>query len=305
MADKKYTSMDEVDSKIIRVSESYVREAAEAKKSRMDKNKENFDVYHLNQDFSHKDEGQSQEFLPRQSMGVEQIAAFIHQGLLESGEWFKVDLNPGVVNPVINANEAQMITNRQLEKAGFSQMVHDSLKLGQLGSLMIVKVHGKRVPTPRYFVKEEFDSANKKIKKQLMLDEKDIWQLNFSLIRHEDFYPDPTGRGLYIGQQIEMDISDLYALAEGENAIYDMKVIDDLGGNFDGEDEDQKNNKARETGQNVTISRFRKRVKLVEFWGTIIDPDTGKVLHKNVTWTVANDRWLIQKPSPKDRKSVV
>ena len=59
------------------------REAELAKTERMALNRMNFDAYHLRQDYSHKKPGQSREFLPKQAMGTEQTASFLHQGLMD------------------------------------------------------------------------------------------------------------------------------------------------------------------------------------------------------------------------------
>ena len=66
-------------------------EADEAKSNRMHLNRDNFDMYHLRHDFSHKEEGQSTEVLSKQDMAVEQISSFFQQALVDIGEWFKVE----------------------------------------------------------------------------------------------------------------------------------------------------------------------------------------------------------------------
>jgi hypothetical protein len=288
------TTTDNPDEGIVQVTLMYREEANEAKKNRMDMNKINFDCYHLKQDYSHKQEGQSKEFLGKQSLAVEQITAFIQQGLMDVGDWFGFEYEAGVKSPKITSNEVKLLTSRQLEKLCFHDSMGDTLKLGLLGSLMIVKVHGEYVNKPRYIVEEELQ--NDKIKKNLIKENRKVWQLKHSLIRHQDYYPDPTGRGLYELQNIELDLSDVLALAEGDHPIYDKSMVELLVGSM--VKELQETEKARETNQNRTQANFRKRVKLTEGWGTILDPHSGKILYENVTWTVANDRFLIQKPTP-------
>ena len=43
---------------------------------------------------------------------------------------------------------------------------------------------------------------------------------------------------------------------------------------------------------------YRKRVKIWECWGNVVDRTTGMIIHENVVWTVADDRFLIRKPTP-------
>jgi hypothetical protein len=55
----------------------------------------------------------------------------------------------------------------------------------------------------------------------------------------------------------------------------------------------------RRAGTTSPVSTaHRKQVKLQEFWGSIVDITTGELLHENVIWTIANDRYLIRKPTP-------
>lgn len=270
-------------------------EAQDAKRSRMDLNRKNFDTFNMKGDFSHKKAGQSREFLPRQTMATEQITSFIQQALTEAGEdWFKIEAEPGTVNPPIKPEEITKILRRAISKLNFPEVVGDSLKMGLLGALLIAKVHGRWVPKNIYRTEQKM--VGEKVQKQLMRQKKMVWELQIDLIRQEDWYPDPTGRGLYFIQEIEMDLHEVIKLSEGENAIYDAKMVEMLvGGTSDAE---QESKKARETNQNQTFTDARKRVKIRECYGTILDMATGKVVYENVTWTVANDVWVIGKPKP-------
>lgn len=264
----------------------------------MDKNKLNFDVYHIRQDFSHKRPGQSREFLPKQAMAVEQITSFFQQGLVDNQEWFHMTPSDGVKKPMFTENEATLLLSRQLEKAKILHFVGDSIKVGLLGSLMIAKVHGEYIKHPVYYTKKKLSGF--KVKDVLMKEERPYWRLKLDLIRQEDYYPDPHGgmygKLRYEGQNLWLDISDIQALSEGENALYEKALVSKLVSAL-ADEEDQKVKKAREQGQNTTMSNYRKRVKLTEFWGDVLDPVSGERLYENVTWTVANDRFLIQKPT--------
>ena len=81
---------------VIQTTKNYITESTQAKTGRMQLNRDNFDCYHLMQDYSHKTAGQSKEFLSKQSMAVEQITAFFQQGLVDIGDWFSVELSPGM-----------------------------------------------------------------------------------------------------------------------------------------------------------------------------------------------------------------
>lgn len=286
---------DPSDAQIIRATYSYREEAYVSKRDRMVQNRLNWDTYNLKGDFSHKKRGQSREFLPKQSLAVEQISSFFHQAMLDVGDWWSCDYAKGIKDLKIKPDEIQRLTQRQLEKIHFDEKVEDLLKLGLIGSLCIAKIHGEFVKKPVFYTQSRLGDDDK-MKDTIFRAEKQCWQAKIDLVRQEDFFPDPTGDGLYIIQQIEMDLQKVKELSRGPHAIYDEEVVNQITGGF--EDMEQVARKARETAQNQTFTTYRKRVRIWECWGTIIDPASGEVIHKDVTWTVANDRYLIQKPRP-------
>jgi hypothetical protein len=285
------------DSDIINCLQNYRAESESAKAGRMEKNKLNFQAYHLEQDFSHKLKGQSKEFLPKVATAVEQNANIIQQGLLDIGAWFKVDAQEGIDPDVMKIKPSTIyrLLDRQLQKDGFVKKIGDAVKLGMLGGLIIAKVSGKYVNKPRFVAKKYM--KNGRIGDQLEKIDDKVWQLDIRLIRQEDFHIDPSGAGLYEMEDDEVDLHVVKALAEGKDAIYDMAVVKQLAGSMDNAGYDQKQKKANETGQNVSTGGFRKKVKITEIWGSLID-NNGDIIHENIVCTVANDRFVIQKPTP-------
>ncbi len=275
---------------VVDTTQNYVQESGSARESRMTQNQKNFDFYHLKQDFSHKLKNQSQEFLPRQSMAVEQIAQFLHQGIVDLGEFFSADPRPGVKNSLFTKDEARKIIADQLGKAGFYNFVQDSIKSGLLGSLMIAKVRGEMASVPHYFT--DGDKLLRKSKK--------AWKLQLDLVRQEDYLPDPTAEKLYKIQRIYKDLWAVGDMVKAQPKLFDSAAFNMLEASVTGSDEDAEGSKkARETGQNPTSGGgFRKRVKLHECWGKILDSQSGKVLHDRVLWVVANDQHLIMPPIP-------
>lgn len=289
-------SQKDTDALIVRTTQSYMREALEAKRDRMRLNRLNYDIFHHKQDYSHKRPGQSQEFLPKQQLATEQMASFISQGLVDMGDWFRVEPQPGHKPTIIDANEIYLLLKRQLEKTDFITLVSDAVKTGSLASLMIVKVHGKQTPSYRFFSQNVIE--NGKMKPKLYKAERDVWQLNCELVRPEDYYPDPTGAGLFECQTMYIDKAQVMALSEGEDALYDMDKVKTLNAYARDSYDQSWSDRDRETDQSKTYSDYRNRVKLTECWGDILEPVTGEVLYKNVTWTIANDTVLIAKPKP-------
>lgn len=287
--------METTDQLIITTTTMYKQESEDARRDRMDTNKRNFDCYNLKQDFSHKIEGQSREFLSKQHLAVEQITSFIQQGLMDVKDWFGVDVESGVQQQdlLISQGQVKDLLERELEKIDFMNTVGDSIKLGLIGSLMILKVGGEYVYKPKFVTKEEENSDGSK-KHTLVKKDQKVWRLKLSLVRQQDYRPDPTGRGMYELQDIDMDWYDLKRMAK--EGVYDQELVDQLMGDM--EEDEQKAEKARETGQNESNAGYRRTVKVTEGWGNIIHPVSGELLYENVTWSVANDRWLIRKPTP-------
>ena len=274
---------------IVQIVTSYRQQADDAKKTRMEFNRQNFDMYHLKHDFSHKKSGQSQEILAKQATAVEQITSFIEQGLVDQSKFFGVETRFGVKDGVFVGNMMESLLERQLQKNKFSQFVNHSTKLGLLGSIMICKVHGTFVKDVEFVAAEDENGIRRKLIRQ----EKPIWQLKLDLVRQEDYYPDPTGEGLYECQDIEMDWHKAVEIAKANPSVYDVDAVMGLSGFTD----DQREKRSRETGQNTTFEAPRKRVKFTECWGTFVN-SKGEVVAENAVATIANDSVLVRPPQP-------
>ena len=286
---------DEDDNKILRYTYNCRQEAWEAKRNRMYSNRRNFDTFNLRADMSHKKKGQSQEFLPKQRMAVQQLVSFISQSIIEAGEFFSVEVKEGIENPAITAHEIKKLVMWGIEKNDFPSFIDDSLKLGVLGSLMTCKVHGQWKDAHDYEVKDE-TNARGQITRALFKNSKKVWEPKLSFTRQEDYFPDPTGGELFKIHQMEQDLHIIKKKSEGDNAVYDPVAVEMIVGGF--EDLEQEARKARETNQLMTFHTSRKRVRIWECYGTILDPTTGDIIMENAMWTVCNDRFLIQKPIP-------
>lgn len=290
-------AQDYSESTIITCLTNYRLESDTARQDRIMQNRVNFDSYNLRQDWSYKQKGQSREFLPKMSMAVEQAANFLQQGLTDIGEWFRVEPQPGFPEELmkIKPKDIFLLMNRQLGKTGFMNKVGDAAKLGLIGSLMIAKVGGKYVSKPIYRTKTELKDGS--YKKKLVKIEDKVWELDISLVRQEDYYPDPTGRGLYEMQDMYIDYHEVEAMAKGPNKIYDLKAVEQLKGQYSTEGDDKEYQKYRETGVNTTNHGYRNQIKVTEIWGNILN-EQGDLIYENVVCTIANDQFVIQKPTP-------
>jgi hypothetical protein len=274
---------------------AYKREGDDAKKTRMNKNRENMNAYLSVQDFSHKNDGQSQEFLPKTSVAVEQFTGFIKRSLTQFGAYFDIELPIGSKSP-ISGTAIRALMNCFLDNllvndntfATFPLQVSDGVKTGALESLMIFKIHGNMV-ADRVFTFEEGDGDAK-----LESEELDNWKLRIDLVDPKNYGKDPTGAGLYEYHTVEKDLHRVIEMADA--GIYDKAAVDMIENDFKLEEELVR--QRDETGQDDQQKPgFRKKVVIDEFWCSIIDNE-GKLVHKNVFCAMANNKYVIRKPTP-------
>ena len=115
------------------------------------------DTYLGVQDWSHKQKGQSTEFLPKVPVAVEQFAAFIKRALTQFGDWFTVDLGrgPQILKPheirALMMCYLDNLANNFREKIPFDVRMSDAIKQGLLESLIILKIHGFKMPERAFF----------------------------------------------------------------------------------------------------------------------------------------------------------
>lgn len=271
----------------------------EADLARMDRklqNRENYAQYHLKHDFSHKKPGQSTEILSKTKMAVEATRAYFQQALVDVDNWWSCNTKDGTDGAamLIKPQETYKLTNYMLQKANFFSHVGNCIQESALASLAIPKVHGKMCSTPKFRTRKE--GRGKSYKKWVEKIEDKYWELDFTVIRGENYFPDPTGEDLYEIEEAYLDMHTIVALSEGDDAIYDSAAVEKLQATA-GEDY-QEWRRAMETGQNPRPGGLRPRVKITEFWGTVIDRSSGKLMYENVVITMANDTTIIRKPTP-------
>jgi hypothetical protein len=267
-----------------------------AKWSRTLKTRQNWDCYWERHDFAHKIPGQSRETLSMQPMAVEQTAAFFQQALVDIGtDWFKAAAkNPRNLDKLkVRPQTIDSLTKFQVGKAEIMKHVVKGVKSGLLGSVFITKVHGYPKPIPYYTASGSKQKKNGK----LSYSKKKSWQLCLDLVNDFNYYPDPTGEGLGECEDMWMDYHKVVALSEGDDAIYDKKIVKQIE-HLSGEDAaEERFDEMRKSAQNAETRTYRNRVKLTEYWGTILG-ENGEVEYENCVCTLANDRWLIRPPQP-------
>jgi hypothetical protein len=272
------------------------QEAYFAKQNRMRLNQDNYDMYHLQHNFDHKLPGQSREVLSKVRNAVESSKAFFQQALADLDDWYRITARTGDdegTGMPVTPQEMQKLQNHMLKRCDYFSHVGAQTQLGLLGSLAVSEVGGQLISKPKFKTKAE--GRGSKYKKHVVVSDDKSWELKYSDIRQEDYYPDPTGNGLYKIKEAMVDMYMVQQLAEGDDAIYDKAEVAEL--KPWGSADLQEDKKAHETGQNQYFD-MRPRVKITEFWGNIVDNVTGELMAENIVMTMANDSCIIRKPTP-------
>lgn len=285
---------DAVKATVLKTVENYKREARDARRTRIEKNRDNYRVFNLEQNYEYKQSGQSREFLPKQNRAVEQITQFVQQTLQDLGRWFRVSPSPGNKEPILSPRKIEdllMFYMRRMRDfnttspvSGYT-LIADAVKSGLLGSLAIVKVDGADAELPQFSAKGS--ALERKHKK--------TWRLRWSVVHQENFLPDPSGEGLFLIQEMEVDLWRLKRWAKADPDVYDQVEVDAVQGGETHDEENAEFHKDEAKGHNPTQESYRKRVKLTIVWGTILD-DQGDIMFENAVCIIANDTFLVVPP---------
>lgn len=269
------------DADLVLAIQSAKREAEDGRRQRMYKSQENWAAYNSDQDWSHKLDGQSTEFLPKTSETVDQFAAIFKKALTQFGDWFSVK---GGKNSPLSDKTIREILKYYLERLpdgdttiNFGTRLSDATKSGLLECLMTFKIHGYRMSDLSYRVEDGT---------RVVQSDRKPWRLCIDLVPAEDYKPDPTGRKLYKVHTVERDWH--VALEMAEAGVYDKDVISKIREDFRREEEERRI-------QGIAESGNRRRIVIDEYWGTILNPD-GTVMHEKVLCALANNKYVIRKP---------
>lgn len=270
-------------------------EAEDGRRSRLDQADRNWRMFLGEQDFSYKQDGQSQEVLPKVAVATEQLCALFKRGMTAFGPYYDLEISPEL-SQVVSGDTLRSLLDTFLgdlwgpnnSTARFPTIISDAVKQALHKNLIILKVHGGYMRKHKW----NFERGDP------MIDEDDYneeWHLRIDLVRTEDYYPDPTGGGLYEIHVVERDLHEIIQAAD--EGVYDKSMVNKLVGTMQTRPDDEELSDNDRNQSETTEPSFRKRVVLKEFWGTILDSD-GRVAHRNCVATVANERFLIRPPEP-------
>lgn len=272
---------------VLNAIRAYKKESQDARRSRLRRNRVNNDVFLGRQDWSHKVQGQSKEIVPKTATALEQWAAFLKKAMTQFGDWYSITsksrspLSGPEMKRLLDCFIEEVFTNGRNETS-LPIILTDAIKAGSLESLAIVKIMGDR------------EEPNQFIEPGEALGELGAWRLRIDLVKFEDYFPDPSGNGLYEIHSVERDLHEVQQRAE--EGVYDKAVVEQLVHSVR-KREDERRQEDQQNQDESHPPEFRKKVWLDEFWGTLLDQD-GKVVHRNVVATVANDMFILRKPEP-------
>ena len=285
------------------------REAEDAKRTRLKKNEANVQAYLGQQDWSHKQDGQSREFLPKTPVAVEQWSAFMKRALIQFGQWKSADVAPDYpIKPqdVLDLLDVYLdkIPDGHHKTTTFPLILSEAIKVGLLEALIILKIYGRTVsqrdfyaePGVRYVTQNlnGQDVTTPVVKHTLKRRERQLWRLCVDVVKPADYFPDPTGRNLYELHQVYRDLHDVEDLAE--QGIYDPEVVEQIQQDF-ADQEEQWKRERRANQDHAPRPSFRKQVQIDEFWGDLLEAD-GRIAERNIVCAIANDRYLLRPPEP-------
>jgi hypothetical protein len=294
------------DEQVLRAVRSYKEEARQARETRMRTNERNWAAYYGDSTDTHKLPGQAREVVPKVSESVEALAAFVKRSLTDFQAWFSVTVPTASPIPATVVQKAiQVVLDQQQQldesRVNFPTLMSDAMKVGSLGALMIFKVSHYPYLKRRFVAERGLQvlpvpgqPPQRQPRDQLVPVEQPMSAVVLDLIPPEDYYPDPSGRNLYVIHTVERDLEEVQTMAD--LGAYDPQVVAQLQSDF----QEQEFQSFRAWSRNQDESSppsFRKKVVLDECWATFLD-DTGRAVLRNAVATVANDKYVIRPPVP-------
>lgn len=306
---------------IVNISNNYFTEADMARKPVKTTWDRMWNIYNNCYDFSSKAEWQSQSYVPKIPNTVRMASSVLKRSLIRAKEFYNVDTHLKqfkIYSPAIQSDlKIWLLENK------FVEQFTESLMMAMLTNMMIFKVFWRYdendINTADRAIKHDtaFDLIKDKQTGKVLSPAELMMQgmappalqgvnvpgmnmpqkskkgsLVISAINPYFFFIDPTGRNKYCFHVVTMDLADLKDRAAKMG--YDMQEINKIEGSFTKQDWDYREDARKGQASNTPSSR--KQVVLYEYWGDVINED-GDILHKNVTWTIANEKYCIRKPT--------
>lgn len=296
-----------------RISATYYERSWQTRWPRRAKNQANWLAYHTKQDWSHKLPWQTTQCVSEFGISIEQSVGTLERGLTDSDDWLTVD-GIGIGAPAIDPDTIGSLLKFYLQRLwlpgdlpetsyNIANLIGDGMKRGLLESILTAKIYGVMETKYQYrlveskvvkgnFGHREAVPAYNQVpmgRPKVVRDPVQDFRLAVDLIPWEDYFPDPSALNKWVCHEATVHLSEL-----GANEDYDPNVIAGIRGTADATYSDQ----YKRIEQGVTfVPHEPDEVRVREFWGDLIDPDTGEVLAANCFWTTCNGK-LLRPPTP-------
>src|SRR5262249_27388023 len=275
----------------------------------------NWNAYHTRMDWSHKLPWQTQQAVSDFGISIEQSVGTLERGLTDAEDWLTVD-PVGIGDPVIDPQVIAKFLQYYLLRLwipgdapetsyNIANLLGDGLKRGLLESIMTAKVGGvyntkyqyklvaSKPQRGKYGYRDSLNIAELVPlgRPQVEATEIQDFRLDIGIVPWEDWFPDPSLMSKYVCHEVTMHISEIAA-----NPDFDTNdsVINSIKGNASATYADMYK---RVTQDVVFIHHDPDEVRVREFWGDLIDPDSGEVLATNSFWTTCHGK-LLRPPTP-------
>jgi hypothetical protein len=271
-------------------------------------------------DFSRKADWQSQGHIPKIPNAVRMASAILKKSLIRAKDFYTVSSELDLFRKFAPA--VQGVLKAWLTENRFVEEFTESLVAGLLMNLMVFKAYWKsdefnidQTTNPiSHDTGMDLTKRQKKISPEQALlfsvfpelspqIQNPMVPANAPTLRRRGglrivpinpyfFLLDPTGRNKFCIHIIRMDLDDLKRDAAKKG--YNQEVVNKIDEDFTKEWEYRETRRLRQTFSFTTT--FRKQVVLYEYHGDLFDQN-AKIAKQNATWTVANEKWLIRKPT--------
>lgn len=290
----------------------YRQVAHNARWSRASRNKENWNFFHGRQDWSHKMQHQSQDFMPDFPMAMERIAGMFAAPFLETTDWFDVDnigLGPAAFDPVTIRRFLLYYLGRLYQAGDYSDVarnfgivMNDAGKMIAMEAICTTKVYPVLCNRFQFLLESgnplgQYESDYSQLDNTVQQIEVPTLRLAIDVVPWEDFFPDPTGNNLY-----DIHEKSVSLVALRDNPDYDQEIIDSLenqrgGGDSGGTHPDYE--KRRRSDQDDPGDQAVYSPRIRECWGDVVDLRTGKrLLPRNSLCTVTTTKKFLRPPTP-------
>ncbi len=276
---------DDQRGKVVRCLTDYLDEAEEIeKRPRRDKNQRNWRMFYGDIDWGNVPKGHVRLHLPRFSTASEDIRSGLKQRLASFDKWLEVDDALPSKEKVLTKMAARWLLRKYLGKNDFMVALSDSLLLGGIET--------------RATLRRIWDQ-----KKGLRWEPRDF----------ESYIEDVESGDLYKFEWFYLDywrVKRLSAKEPTKKRPYHEFAVEMLkGGKDQGDEEDEAKKEPEGQPEKGTLSERRKQVKIHNFWGTILDLETGEPMVwkkeggeefklEDVFCTVGNSMELLSDPVP-------